>query len=93
MKLLDENSEAYANYYAKLIELRQADADAQAAYETASLANTREYGQNVIAMTSEFSSAVSGLASAMGGYYAEQAEWAKDTYGENSKEYQKYLIL
>ena len=91
MKLLDENSEAYANYYAKLIELRQADADAQAAYETASLANTREYGQNVIAMTSEFSSAVSGLASAMGSYYTEQKEWAKDTYGENSKEYQKYL--
>lgn len=91
MKLLDENSEAYADYYAKLMELRQADADAQAAYETASLANTREYGQNVIEMTSEFSSAVSGLASAMGGYYAEQAEWAKETYGENSKEYQKYL--
>lgn len=91
MKLLDENSEAYAQYYAKLIELRQADADAQAKYETASLANTREYGQNVIAMTSEFSNAVSGLASAMGGYYAEQAEWAKETYGENSKEYQKYL--
>lgn len=91
MKLLDENSDAYAQYYAKLMELRQADADAQAAYETASLANTREYGQNVIAMTSEFSNAVSGLASAMGGYYTEQKEWAKDTYGENSAEYQKYL--
>lgn len=91
MKLLDENSEAYAQYYAKLIELRQADADAQAKYEADSLANTREYGQNVIAMTSEFSNAVSGLASAMGSYYAEQAEWAKETYGENSAEYQKYL--
>lgn len=91
MKLLDENSEAYAQYYAKLIELRQADADAQAKYETDSLANTREYGQNVMEMTGKFTDSISGLASAMGSYYAEQAEQAKEMYGENSEEYKKYL--
>lgn len=91
MNLLDENSEAYAQYYAKLMELRQADADAQAAYETSSVANARQYGQNIISTTKEFGDAIGGLASAMGGYYAEQAEWAKEMYGENSAEYQKYL--
>jgi hypothetical protein len=91
MGLLDENSEAYAQYYAKLQELRQADADAQAAQETASLANMRQYGQNVMEMTGKFTDSISGLAGAMGSYYAEQAEQAKEMYGENSEEYKKYL--
>lgn len=89
--LLDENSEAYAQYYQKLLELRQADADAQAAYQTASIANIRQYSQDVIDTAGKFTDAVSGLAGAMGSYYAEQAEWAKETYGENSEEYRKYL--
>lgn len=91
MGLLDENSEAYAQYFAKLQELRQADADAQAAQETASLANMRQYGQNVMEMTGKFTDSISGLAGAMGSYYAEQAEQAKEMYGENSEEYKKYL--
>jgi hypothetical protein len=91
MGLLDENSEAYAQYYAKLKELRQADADAQAAKETESLANMRQYGQNVMEMTGKFTDSISGLAGAMGSYYGEQAEQAKEMYGENSEEYKKYL--
>jgi uncharacterized protein YciI len=89
--LLDENSEAYAQYYQKLLELRQADADAQAAYQTASIANIRQYSQDVIKTAGKFTDAVSGLAGAMGSYYAEQAEQAKAMYGENSEEYKKYL--
>lgn len=91
MKLLDENSEAYAKYMNDLNILRQADADAQAAYETESLANARKHGQNILAMSQEFLGAIGNLASVMGNYYTEQAEQAKETYGENSAEYQKYL--
>ena len=91
MKLLDVNSEAYAQYYTKLQELRQADADAQHAQETASLAAHREYAQNIMEMAGQFGDAVSGLAGAMGSYYAEQAEQAKEMYGENSEEYKKFL--
>lgn len=91
MSLLDENSEAYANYFKKLDELRQADADAQAAYDAATIANTRQYNQDVLQLHVELADSLSGLAGAMGSYYAEQKEWARDTYGENSKEYEKYL--
>ncbi|MBQ2389118.1 MAG: hypothetical protein II305_03605 [Clostridia bacterium] len=91
MQALDENSEAYAQYYAKLNELRDADAAAQAAHETASLANAREYAQNIMQTAGQFGDAISGLAGAMGSYYAEQAEQAKEMYGENSEEYKKYL--
>lgn len=91
MSLLDENSQAYADYYAKLQELRQADADAQAAQQTASLANIRQYSQDIMETAGKFGDAISGLAGAMGSYYAEQAEQAKEMYGENSEEYKKYL--
>ena len=91
MHLLDENSEAYKQYFQKLAELRQADADAQAQYETSSIANARQYGQNIIATTQEFTDSVSGLAGALSSYYAEQKDAAAEMYGENSAEYQKYL--
>lgn len=91
MKLLDENSEAYAKYMNDLNILRQADADAQAAYEAESLANARQHGQNIIAVSQEFLGSIGNLASAMGNYYAEQAEQAKETYGESSEEYRKYI--
>ena len=91
MSLLDENTEAYRTYYAQLQELRQADAEAQAAHEAASLANSREYAQAIMETAGQFGDAISGLAGAMGSYYAEQAEQAKAMYGENSEEYKKYL--
>lgn len=91
MHLLDENSEAYKQYFQKLAELRQADADAQAQYETSTAANARQYGQNIIATTQEFTESVSGLAGALSSYYAEQKDAAAEMYGENSEEYQKYL--
>lgn len=91
MHLLDENSEAYKQYFQKLAELRQADADAQAQYETSTVANARQYGQNIIATTQQFTESVSGLAGALSSYYAEQKDAAAEMYGENSAEYQKYL--
>lgn len=91
MEALDMNSEAYQKYYEKLQELRQADAEAQAAYETASLANARQYNENILEMNQKFGDSISGLAGAMSSYYGEQAEQAKATYGENSEEYKKYL--
>jgi hypothetical protein len=91
MKLLDEDTEAYRQYEITLDQLRQADLDAQAAYEAESLANARQHGQNVIAVSQEFLGSIGNLASAMGNYYAEQAEQAKETYGESSEEYRKYI--
>lgn len=91
MELLDKNSEAHSQYYEKLEELRQADLNAKHDYETASLANTRQYNQDVLQLHVKLADSLSGLAGAMGSYYAEQAEWAKETYGENSAEYEKYL--
>ena len=91
ISVLDQNSQAYADYYQKILELRQADMDAQAAYQTTSLANIRQYSQDVMETAGKFGDAISGLASAMGSYYGEQAEQAKEMYGENSEEYKKYL--
>jgi len=90
-EVLGEDSAEYAEYYAQLQALRDADTNALNAKNNADLASMREYGQNVIEMAGQFGDAVSGLASAMGDYYAEQAEQAKEMYGENSEEYKKYL--
>lgn len=90
-EVLDEKSEAWAQYYAKIQELRQADADAQAAYETSNIANARQYSQDLIETVNTYGDKINGLASAMESYYHEQAEQAKEMYGENSDEYKKYL--
>jgi hypothetical protein len=91
MSLLDENSDAYKTYFEKIQQLRQADADAQEAYEVASISNIRQYADNIMDTAGKFGDAISGLAGAMGSYYGEQAEQAKEMYGENSEEYKKYL--
>ena len=89
--VLEEGSEAWEAYNMKLQELRAADLAAQKEHDAASLASARQYAQNIVDCTATFTSAIGGLASAMGDYYYEQAEAAKDTYGENSEEYKKYL--
>ena len=91
MELLDENSEAYKNYAAQVEQIEADLATAEADYQSAQIDNIKEYGQRVTEIAGQFGDAIGGLASAMGSYYAEQAEQAKEMYGENSVEYQKYL--
>lgn len=88
---LDGNVEAQEEYNRQIEALRQADSDALQAKNTADLAAMRQYGQNVIEMAGQFGNAVSGLTSAMGSYYAEMAEQAKDANGNLTEESRKYL--
>lgn len=91
MSVLEKGSEAWETYNARLQELRQADEEAQKAYNERTLAAQRQHKDSMLAMSQSFTDAIGGLAGAMGDYYAEQAEQAKETYGENSEEYKKYL--
>lgn len=88
---LDGNVEAQEEYNNQIAALRQADTDALHAKNTDDLAAMRQYGQNVIEMAGQFGNAVSGLTSAMGSYYAEMAEQAKDANGNLTEESKKYL--
>ena len=91
MELLDKNSEEYRKYAETVEQITKSLETAENDYQAANIANIRQYGEDIKNMASDFTSTVGGLASAMGSYYTEQKEWAKDTYGENSAEYQKYL--
>lgn len=91
MALLDENSEAYKKYQEDMEQIQRDLDKAQADFNEKQVENAEEYAARIVdAATSTFD-AVSGLSSAMGSYYHEQAEQARDTYGEQSAEYQKYL--
>ena len=91
MELLDKNSEEYRKYAETVEQITKSLETAENDYQAANIANIRQYGEDIKNMTSDFTDAVGGLAGAMGGYYAEQAEQAKAMYGENSEEYKKYL--
>lgn len=91
MAVLDESSEAYKQYYDKLEELRQADAEAQKAYNERTEALQRQHKDSVLAMSQSFTDAIGGLVGTLGDYYAEQAEAAKDSNGNMTKESKKWL--
>lgn len=91
MSLLDKDSEAYRKYNEELQRLRDADAQAQEEHDRRTVANRRKALAEIIEDTQAVTESLSGLSSAMGSYYAEQAEQAKATYGEQSEEYKKYL--
>lgn len=91
MSLLDKDSEAYRKYNEELQKLRDADAQAQEEHDRRTVANRRKALAEILEDTQAVTESLSGLASAMGSYYAEQAEQAKATYGEQSEEYKKYL--
>lgn len=91
MSLLDKDSEAYRKYNEELQRLRDADAKAQEEHDRRTVSNRRKALAEIIEDTQAVTESLSGLSSAMGSYYAEQAEQAKATYGEQSEEYKKYL--
>jgi phosphohistidine phosphatase SixA len=89
--LYGEESAEYKKYADEITRLQALLAQAQINYEAEQVENAEDYAEKIKNVASSTLDAISGLASAMGSYYAEQAEWAKETYGENSEEYQKYL--
>lgn len=91
MELLDKNSTEYQQYAEDIIRIQNDLTEAQHQMEEDQLSAAQDYADRIYDISSSTFDAISGLASAMGSYYAEQAEQAKETYGENSEEYQKYL--
>ena len=89
--LYGEESAEYKKYADEITRLQALLAQAQINYEAEQVENAEDYAEKIKNVASSTLDAISGLASAMGSYYAEQAEWAKETYGKNSAEYQKYL--
>lgn len=91
MELLDKNSAEYQQYAEDITRIQNDLTEAQHQMEEDQLSAAQDYADRIYDISSSTFDAISGLASAMGSYYAEQAEQAKETYGENSEEYQKYL--
>lgn len=91
MSLLDQNSDQYQAYADKIEGIQANLATAQQELEEKQLQNAQDYADKIYDIASSTMDALGGLASAMGSYYGEQKERAKEMYGENSEEYQKYL--
>lgn len=91
MELLDKNSDQYQEYADKIKQIMQGLTEAQQDMEDKQIAAAEEYANKIYAIADGGLSGLSSLAGAMGAYYQEQAENAKEMYGENSEEYKKYL--
>ncbi len=91
MSLLDQNSDAYRKYAEQIEEIQRKLTEAQIDYEQKQVDNAADYADKIKDIGMSTFDALGGLASAMGSYYGEQKEQAKELYGENSEEYQKYL--
>lgn len=91
MSLLDKNSDAYRKYADQINEIQRKLTEAQIDYEQKQVDNAEDYADKIKDIGMSTFDALGGLASAMGSYYGEQKEQAKELYGENSEEYQKYL--
>lgn len=89
--LYGEESAEYKKYADEITRLQALLTQAQINYEAKQVENAEDYAEKIKGAATSTFDTIGGLASAMGSYYAEQAEWAKETYGENSEEYQKYL--
>lgn len=91
MALLDKTSEEYKKYEETVEQINYNLAQAEDQYRASNIANIRQHAEDIKNVTSDFIDSIGGLASAMSSYYAEQAEQAKETYGESSEEYRKYV--
>lgn len=91
MSLLDQSSDQYQAYADKIKDIEASLITAQQELEQKQLQNAEDYADKIYDISSSTFDALGGLASAMGSYYGEQKEQAKELYGENSEEYQKYL--
>lgn len=89
--LYGEKSEAYQQYADEILRIQGLLDQAQIDYENKQVENAENYADRIKEAAMGTLDAVSGLAGAMASYYAEQAEQAKETYGENSEEYKKYI--
>lgn len=89
--LYGEKSEAYQQYADEILRIQGLLDQAQIDYENKQVENAENYADRIKESAMGTLDAVSGLAGAMASYYAEQAEQAKETYGENSEEYKKYI--
>lgn len=89
--LYGEKSEAYQQYADEILRIQGLLDQAQIDYEAKQVENAENYAEKIKEAAMGTLDAVSGLTGAMASYYAEQAEQAKETYGENSEEYKKYI--
>jgi hypothetical protein len=91
MELLDKNSAEYQQYADDITRIQNDLTEAQHQMEEDQLSAAQDYADKIYDISSSTFDAISGLASAMGSYYAEQAEQAKDANRELTEDSKKYL--